>query len=44
MKDPHLRLNMDEFLLPDYICYNQQLCDFIIPELVQENLTCLAQV
>ncbi len=40
-KDPHLRLNMSEFLLPDYFCYDQELCDSIIPDLVHENLTCL---
>jgi hypothetical protein len=40
-KDLHLRQNLDEVLLPDYICYDQQLCDFIKPNLVREDLTCI---
>ena len=40
-KDPSLRANMNEFLMPDYICYDQQLCDCLIPDLVHENQTCL---
>jgi hypothetical protein len=39
--NPHLRSNMNQFLMPDYVCYNQQLCDFIIPHLVHGNQTCL---
>ena len=40
-KDPSLRANMTKFLMPDYVCYDQQLCDFLIPDFVQENQTCL---
>ncbi|CAF4174171.1 unnamed protein product, partial [Adineta steineri] len=40
-EEPYLRQQMNEFLLPDYICYNQQLCDFIKPDLIRENLTCI---
>jgi hypothetical protein len=38
---PYLRRNMDKFFLADYISYDQQLCDFIKSDLVQENFTCL---
>ena len=40
-KNSHLKSNSSELYLPDYICYDQQLCDFIIPDLVHEHLTCL---
>jgi hypothetical protein len=40
-KAPHLRTNDGAFLLPDYLCYDQQLCDSIIPDLFHDNLTCL---
>ena len=40
-KDPYLRLNLSTFLIPNYICYDQQLCNFIIPDLIYENLTCM---
>lgn len=39
-KDPHLKLNIRQYWLPDYICYNQQLCDFINFDLVYDNQTC----
>ncbi|CAF3802137.1 unnamed protein product [Rotaria sordida] len=37
----HLKPTLKQFFIPDYICYDQQLCDSIIPQLVHENLTCL---
>ncbi|CAF1367125.1 unnamed protein product [Rotaria sordida] len=37
----HLKPTLKLFFIPDYICYDQQLCDSIIPQLVHENLTCL---
>ncbi|CAF0733758.1 unnamed protein product [Adineta steineri] len=40
-EEPYLRQKTDEFFLPDYLCYNQQLCDFIKPDLIRENLTCI---
>ena len=40
-KNPSLRANMTEFLMPDYVCYDQQLCDFLITDFVQENQMCL---
>jgi hypothetical protein len=39
-EDPRLKLNKDQFLFPDYICYNQQLCDFIIQDSAHEKHTC----
>jgi hypothetical protein len=39
--NPHLRSNMNQFLMPDYVCYDQQLCDSIIPDFVHGNQTCL---
>ncbi len=42
-KDPFLRSNVGEFLLADYVCYDQQLCDSIILNLAHENLTHLNQ-
>ncbi|CAF1378194.1 unnamed protein product [Adineta steineri] len=40
-EEPYLRQKMEEFLPPDYLCYNQQLCDFMKPDLIRENLTCI---
>ncbi|CAF0857863.1 unnamed protein product [Adineta steineri] len=40
-EEPYLRQKMNKFLLPDYLCYDQQLCDFIKPDLIRENLTCI---
>jgi hypothetical protein len=40
-ENPHLKLNEGQFLFPDYICYNQQQCDFIIQDSTHENQTCL---
>ncbi|CAF0733814.1 unnamed protein product [Adineta steineri] len=37
----HLNRSIKEFFFPDYICYDQQLCQFMKPDLVRENLTCL---
>ena len=38
---PYLRFNQTSFLLPDYICYDEQLCDCIIPTFFHKNLTCI---
>jgi hypothetical protein len=40
-QDPHLKLSTDPILMPDYFCYDQQLCDSFIPDLVYKNQTCL---
>jgi hypothetical protein len=40
-KDLHLKSNVNQFLLPDYVFYDQQLYDSIAPDLVHKNLTCL---
>ena len=40
-KHPYIKLNMNQFLLPDNICYNQQLCDSIIPDFTYENKACV---
>ncbi|CAF0940498.1 unnamed protein product [Adineta steineri] len=40
-EEPYLRQKIHEFLPPDYLCYNQQLCDFIKSDLIRENLTCI---
>jgi hypothetical protein len=40
-KNPHLRLNESDFLLPDYVCYDEHLCDFNASQFVHENFTCL---
>ncbi|CAF2667080.1 unnamed protein product [Rotaria sp. Silwood2] len=37
----YLRPISDDSFLPDYVCYDQQLCHWITPQLVHENLTCL---
>ncbi len=33
-------LNMDLSLTPDYVCYDQQLCDFLIPTYFHGNYSC----
>ena len=38
---PYLKFNESFFLFPDYICYDAQLCDCILPTFFYENLTCL---
>ncbi len=40
-QDPHSRFNMSGCFLPDYVCYDPQLCDFIPSQSVHKNLTCL---
>jgi len=35
-----LQMNTSDFLEPDYICYDQQFCDAIQPEIFIGNLTC----
>jgi hypothetical protein len=40
-ENPDLRSSAREFLLPDYVCYDEKLCDFKIPRFVHENLTCV---
>ncbi|CAF1268615.1 unnamed protein product [Adineta steineri] len=37
----HLNRSINEFFYPDYICYDQQLCHYMKPDLIRENLTCL---
>ncbi|CAF1353214.1 unnamed protein product [Adineta steineri] len=37
----HLNRSVDEFFFPNYICYDQQLCHHMKPDLIRENLTCL---
>ena len=41
-EDPYLKFDIDQFLLPDYICYNQQLCDSFVPISLHKNQTCLS--
>ena len=36
-----LRSNLSLLIIPDYICYNDELCDCFIPNYFYENLTCL---
>ncbi|CAF1493972.1 unnamed protein product [Adineta steineri] len=33
-------INITLALKPDYICYNEQLCDFLTPTFYHKNLTC----
>jgi hypothetical protein len=40
-ENPHLKSNESGLLLPDYVCYDEKLCDFKIPRFVHENLTCI---
>ena len=40
-EDPHLRTHPGQLLLPDYVCYNQQLCDSFDSLLIRDNHTCL---
>ncbi|CAF4065315.1 unnamed protein product, partial [Adineta steineri] len=34
-------INITLALKPDYVCYDEQLCDFLTPTFRHENLTCL---
>jgi hypothetical protein len=36
-----LKSNISSLIIPDYVCYDEQLCDCIIPDFFYENLTCL---
>ncbi|CAF4978062.1 unnamed protein product, partial [Rotaria sp. Silwood1] len=36
-----LKSNSDLLIIPDYICYNEKLCDCINPTYIYKNLTCL---
>jgi len=36
-----VNVNISTFLLPDYICYDQQQCDSILPDFTYENQTCI---
>ncbi|CAF3621690.1 unnamed protein product [Adineta steineri] len=38
---PYSRLNRTSFMLPDYICFDDKLCDCIIPTYYYNNLTCI---
>lgn len=40
-KQPHLKLNQSLYILPDFICYNERLCDCLMPTFFHENLTCI---
>ncbi|CAF2441824.1 unnamed protein product [Rotaria sp. Silwood2] len=40
-EQPHLKLNRSSFMLPDYVCYDEKLCDCIIPTFFHGNLSCL---
>ena len=40
-KKTSLRLNESFFLYPDYICYDQRLCDCIHPTFSYRNFTCV---
>lgn len=33
-------LDMDLSLMPDYVCYDQQLCDFLTPTFLEGNYSC----
>ncbi|CAF3923216.1 unnamed protein product [Adineta steineri] len=39
----NINLKTDEnyLIIPDYICYDDELCDCFIPDLIYNNLTCL---
>ena len=39
---PQLRWNISKDLIPDYVCYDEQLCSFLIPNRSYENYSCLA--
>ncbi|CAF3252099.1 unnamed protein product [Rotaria socialis] len=43
-KSPYSRTNLGQHFLPDYICFDQHLCDFLEPQLIHGNLTCLKNV
>jgi len=36
-----LKSNLSLLIIPDYVCYDDQLCDCLIPSFFYENLTCL---
>jgi hypothetical protein len=40
-ENSHFKLNESDFLFPDYVCYDGQLCDFKVSQFVHENFTCL---
>lgn len=40
-KDLYLRINSSDYLLPDYVCYDRQLCDSVTPQFIHENLSCI---
>ena len=40
-KDPYLTLDIDQFLSPDYICYNEQLCGPLGQNVSHEGHFCL---
>ena len=40
-KKSSLKLNESSFIYPDYICYDDELCDCIHPTFVYQNLTCV---
>jgi hypothetical protein len=40
-KKMSLKSNSSSLIIPDYVCYDDQLCDCLIPTFIYKNLTCL---
>ncbi|CAF1527177.1 unnamed protein product, partial [Adineta ricciae] len=36
-----LKTNYSSLIIPDYVCYDQELCDCLVPNLIYQNLTCV---
>ncbi|CAF1673442.1 unnamed protein product, partial [Adineta ricciae] len=38
---PYLKFNQTSLISPEYLCYDERLCDCFIPTLIYENFTCI---